>query len=330
MGYNSLTTRTDAAALIPEDVSREIVQGVAETSAVLRLARRLPDMSRAQRRIPVLAAFPTAYFVTGDTGLKQTTEMAWGNKYIDAEELAVIVPIAENVLADADYDIWGEIRPRIIEAMGVAIDQAILHGTNAPSSWPAAILTGATSASHIVDYSTQVAAGKDLFDMILGQVNGGGAGLIGLVEEDGYGVTGYVGAMTARALLRGARLPDGAGTAGKGEPMFKREPMQNGTEYALDGEPIIFPRNGAVLAASALLFAGDWSQLVYAMRQDITYKIATEGVIQDASGATVYNLFQQDMVALRATMRLGWQLPNPINRVNATESTRYPFSVLVP
>ena len=188
----------------------------------------------------------------------------------------------------------------------------------------------AAAASATVDYSTQIAAGDDLFDMILGTLANNAAGLVALVEEDGYAVNGYVGSISMRGLLRAARLPDGAGNAGKGEPLFKRETMQDATRYYLDGSPIYFPLNSAVLAASALLFAGDWSQLVYAMRSDITWKIATEGVIQDGAGNTVYNLFQQDMVALRATMRLGWQLPNPINRVQPTEASRYPFSVLVP
>jgi hypothetical protein len=36
------------------------------------------------------------------------------------------------------------------------------------------------------------------------------------------------------------------------------------------------------------------------------------------------------MVALRAMVRLGWQVPNPINRLNTNAVTRYPFAVLVP
>ena len=66
------------------------------------------------------------------------------------------------------------------------------------------------------------------------------------------------------------------------------------------------------------------------MRQDISYEILTQSVIQDGSGTIVFNLAQQDMVALKATMRLGWQTPNPINRINTNSSTRYPFAYLTP
>jgi len=48
----------------------------------------------------------------------------------------------------------------------------------------------------------------------------------------------------------------------------------------------------------------------------------------DGAGNIIYNLAQQDMVALRAVMRLGFALPNPINRMNPTAATRYPFAVL--
>lgn len=326
MPYNNVISRTDANALIPEDVSREIISGVTESSAVMQVSTQLPDMPRNQRRMPVLSAMPTAYFVTGDTGLKQTAEVNWADKYLNAEEIACIVPIPESVLDDTDYDIWAQVRPLLVQEFGRVFDAAVLHGTNKPSDWPDAIATGAAAASHSVDLSTQIAAGEDLYDVLLGE-----SGVISLVEQDGYMANGHIAALSMRGKLRGVRekVYDGSATANLGAPIFTRS-MQDSSRYELDGQPIFFPRNGAVNAASVLLFAGDWSQLVYAMRQDITYKVLTEAVIQDSSGNIVYNLAQQDMVALRAVMRVAWQLPNPINKVQETEASRYPFAILVP
>src|SRR5688500_9630786 len=106
-----------------------------ETSAALRMFRNIP-VAQAQTRFPVLSALPVAYWVTGDTGLKQTSEMAWTNKYLNVEELAVIVPIPENVLDDTSFDVWGEVRPEIEVAMGRAFDAAVFFGTNAPATFP--------------------------------------------------------------------------------------------------------------------------------------------------------------------------------------------------
>lgn len=92
----------------------------------------------------------------------------------------------------------------------------------------------------------------------------------------------------------------------------------------------MFAKTGALDATAALQISGDFDQLVWAVRQDITYKVLTEAVIQDASGTIIYNLAQQDMVALRAVMRLGWQVPNPPTRLQETEANRYPLAVLVP
>jgi len=315
--YNSVISRTDASALIPEDVSREIIQGVTEQSAVMRLGRRLPNMPRAQRRMPVLSVMPTAYFVDGDTGMKQTGEVNWTNKYLNAEEVAVIVPIPESVLDDVDYDIWGEVRPLIEQEFGRVIDAAVLHGTNAPSNWPDDIATAAASASNSVDLSTTVGAGGDLYDAVMGS-----SGVLSLLEADGFMATGHIAAMSMRGQLRGLRDSNGV-------PIFNRS-LQEGTRYELDGEPVEFPRNGAISASDVLLFSGDWSQLVYAFRQEITYKVLSEAVIQDGAGNIVYNLAQQDMVALRAVMRWAWQVPNPINKLQETEASRYPFGILVP
>ena len=312
--YNDQVTRGDASPLIPEDAAAEILGSATEQSAVLQVSRRLPDMSRAQRRLPVWSNLPTAYFVNGDTGLKQTTDARWKNVYVNAEELAVIVPIPENVLDDADYDIWTEMRPSIIEAFGAAVDQAIPYGVNAPSTWPEGVVEVATTTGHVVELGEN----GDLYDDILGE-----GGLLSYVEEDGYMVNGHIAALSMRAKMRGLRDQEG-------QPIFRSGMQDAATAYTLDGEQVLFPKNGGVDPSKSLLSAGDWSQLVYAIRKDITYKVLTEAVIQDGNGDIVYNLAQQDMVALRVVFRLGWALPNPVNRVNPSEASRYPFAVLEP
>lgn len=313
MPFESTITRSDANALIPEEVTRDIVQGVVTSSAFLQLARRLPNMSRAQQRIPVLSSLPTAYFVSGDTGLKKLTKQQWSNKYLDAAEIACIVPIPEAVLDDADYDIWGEVKPRVQEAFGAAIDGAVLIGTNKPDVWPDSILTGAINAGSTVT----LGSGEDIYDDIMGE-----NGVLALVEEDGFVVNGHIAINTMKAKLRGLRDANG-------QPLFVRS-MGEKTGYQLDGEPMQFVNNAAFTAANAYMFSGDFQQAVYSIRQDMTYKILTEAVIQDAAGDIIYNLAQQDMVALRCVMRLAWQIPNPINLQSPVEASRYPFAVLVP
>lgn len=314
--FENIISRSDAAALIPEEAAREIIQGVPEQSAALKLMRRLPNMTRKQLRMPVLSFLPTAYFVNGEAdtdGQKQTAEQKWENKYINAEEIACIVPIPEQVIEDTDYDIWGEVKPRVQEAFGKVIDAAIFFGTNAPATWPDDIVTAATSAGNVVAEGT----GEDLYDDILGE-----NGLFAALEAEGFFVDMHVGALTMRSKLRGLRGSDG-------RPIFNTS-LQDPTKYLLDGREIFFPRNGGFDATSALLISGDSRQAVYSIRKDITYKVLTEAVITDDNQQIIYNLAQQDMVALRCVMRLGWQVPNPINLVQPIEASRYPFGVLTP
>lgn len=303
--------RTGADSLIPEERAREIIQGVVTQSAVLQRGRKLPNMSSKTYKMPVLDMLPIAYFVDGDTGTKKTTKQAWDKKVITAEEIAVIVPIPEAVLDDSDYDIWGEVRPRIVEAFGKVIDGAILFDVNKPTTWREGIVTTATKANFVVT----LADGDNLYDKIMSE-----DGVISKVEESGYFVNGHMADISMRAKLRG--LKDTTG-----QPIFKSD-MQNGTTYSLDGSPMSFPNNGAFDKSKALMISGDFNQLVYAIRQDITFKLFTEGVVQNTDGTIAYNLMQNDMVALRAVMRLGWEIPNPINSVQSDKTKRCPFAIL--
>ncbi len=313
MAVNNIISRADLDALIPLPVQQEIVSGVAEGSACLQLMRRLPNMTAGQLKLPIIGTLPAAFFVTENAAaglaagtIKNTTEMTWTNKVIYAEELACIVPIPESVLADSNYDVWAEMRPRITEAFGVAIDAAIIKGTSAPTNWPDDLLTDINDAGNDIVKGT---AGADFVDDI--------NSLMAAVEADGYEVTGWLAPVTTKALLRGLRDANGG--------LLFTPSLQATTPDNLYGLPIRYARNAAIASSDAYLIGGDFAQAVYAVRQDLTFKMLTEATIYDAAGAVQFALAQQDMVALRCVMRLGWQVPNPINRLQATEGSRYPF-----
>lgn len=311
MPYDSITTRDAAAALIPEAVSKEIIKSLPQASFALNMFRRV-TMSRKQTRMPVLSVLPSAAWVNGDTGLKQTTELAWDNKYLTAEPIAVIVPISEDVLEDAEFDIWGEAKPLLIEAIGQKIDAAVLFGTNKPTSWPDSIVEGADAAGNT--YVRGSVTDQDLAEDI--------NQTMALVEADGFDVNGFIARVGLKASLRGLR--DGTGA-------FIYQPgMTAGTPSSLYGEQLQYLKNGAWDAAEADLIAGDMSQAIIGLRADLRWKLLTEASLHDGDGTLMFNLPQQDMVALRVVMRIAYQVANPITQLNTSSSTRYPFSVLRP
>lgn len=294
--------KTNVEALIDTQVANEIFEGVVRESKALSMFRRLPNMTSDKTKLRVLDSLPIAYFVDESTnnGRKNLTKMAWDKKYINATELAVIVPIKENVLNDTSIDIWAEVKPRVVEAFGKKIDNAIFNGTDKPADWRAGLIPSIVSAG------AEVTEGDNLYSDI--------NDVMTKVEESGYNVTGLLGGVGLKGKFR--MLTDTTG-----------QPIK-GTE--IDSLPKAFLDNGAWDKTKSILIAGDFSQAVYAIRQDITYKVLTEAVIQDPSdGSILYNLAQDDMVALRVVMRLGWEIPNPVNALNET-ATRFPFANLKP
>jgi HK97 family phage major capsid protein len=305
--FNNIISRADVDAFIPEEVATEVLQAATQASAALSLFPSV-TMSTKTRRMPVLAALPVAYFVNGDTGLKQTTEMAWSGKYLEAEEIACIVPVPEAVIDDADFDLWGQIQPRLAEAIGRTLDAAIFNNVNKPATWPAAIIPAAIAAGNVYERGTNNAAA--------GGIAADVSALFSLVEADGFIVDGLVANGVYRGYLRNARDANGVLLSEVSQGTIYGVPIQ----YAMTG---LWPA-----AATAEAIAGDFSQGIIGIRQDITYKVLDQAVLTDAAGLVIYNLPQQDMVALRVVARYGFQVANAMTWENSNDATRYPWAVM--
>jgi HK97 family phage major capsid protein len=296
-------TRNDVEAVIETQVAEEIFQGVTKESKALSMFKRLPNMTSDKTKLRILDSLPIAYFVDESTnnGRKNITKQAWANKYINAAELAVIVPIKENLLNDADIDIWAEVKPRIVEAFAKKIDNAMFFGVDKPTDWRKGLVPS------VIDAGAEV---TESGDGLYSDINN----VMTKVEESGYNVNAILGGVGLKGKFR--MMTDTTG-----------QPLQTTEIGSVRRE---FMDNGVWNKNTSTLIAGDFSQAVYAIRQDVTYKVLTEAVIQDPSdGSILYNLAQDDMVALRVVMRLGWEIPNPVNALNETE-TRFPFASLKP
>ena len=311
----ALTGIVDATGLIVPEYANEILQAVPQQSVAMRLMRRLPDMSTRQRHIPVLSTLPSAAFVASEGDQKHVTDMSFGNTNLYAEEIAAIVVVSENAIADAHYDIWGNVRPRIVEAIGKTFDQAVFFGTGKPSTFPAGIVPGATAASKAVALDTT----KPLYGQLMGE-----SGIIAMVEASGYIPTAHVGSISMKAKLRG-EVDD------NGLPIFGRAVYRDGVAgrsvYELDGNEMYFPANGCWDDTAALMITGDWNAACWALRQDISLKVLTESTV--TINNQQINLAERDLVGLRVVFRAGWVMANPMNPVDGS-ANRYPFAVLTP
>lgn len=305
--YDSIINRDSSDdPLVPEQISNEIIQEMPKSSAMMALATRVPLTSKTGRQ-PVLSALPAAYWVDGDTGMKQTTSADWKNLTITAEELAAIVVIPDAYFDDASVPLWESIRPLLASAIGKKVDEAAMFGTDAPASWPDSIVEGAISAGNEVVDGTGSDLGVDV------------ASLGETMALQGFSINGFATAPGLNWRLRGVRDDQGA-------PLF----VGDSANPSFYGYPHQEVTNGSWQADEATIVAADWSKVVVGVRQDITFKIFDTGVISDDEGAVVVNLMQQDAKAMRVVFRVGFQVANPVTALEATEGSRYPAGVITP
>ena len=295
--------------ILPTEYATEVIQDAAKSSVMLQRARRI-EMSTRTRTQPVLDSKPIAYWVGGDTGLKQTTKQKWAGLSITAEEIAAIVPIPEAIIDDSSIDLWGEIRPRLSAAVGMLFDQACFFGTNKPASFPDGIVTQAKSMGNYVEHGS----GADLAAEV--------ATVAEKMAAQGFNVNGFAsqpGLNWQLAALRDA----------EGRPLYTRDLSTAGNGTLL-GYPISEVDNGAWDAAKATILMADWSNFVVGVRKDITFKLLDQSVITDDDGKVILNLAQQDCVALRCVFRAGFQIANPVTSLQATKTKRFPAGIVTP
>lgn len=303
-------SREDALALLAEQNINQIIKGATAGSAALSSFRTI-HMTKGTARMPVLSALPTAGFVaessSSSTGVKPTSKVEWENKDLISEEIAVIIPIHENVLEDTEFDIWGEIRPLVEQEFGRVLDAAVFFGVNNPTTWDTPIVTAATTAGNTVTEGTGVDLAEDFNE------------LFGLVEGDGFDVSGVFTGKFLRKDLRGLRDADN-------RPIYVSALRSDGTTNSIYGEDLFFVQNGAWDKTKAIAIAGDTSKAIIGVRSDVQVKLLDQATL--GTGESQINLAERDMVALRFKFRVAFAVATPA--MPEQSETPYPFAVIVP
>ena len=312
-GFNDVITRSDVP--IPTEEVGELLKVMPEESVLLKRARRQP-MSTKTVKQTIMTTLPDAYWVDGDTGLKQTTKQSFSQPTMTAEELAVIAVVPDAVIDDSSLPIWETLRPYLAEAIGKKVDQAAIYGIDKPTSWPLALVPGAIAAGVITPGNLAATpadqrkdAGQLVADLGLKMARDAGANLAGLIAQAG---TGWE--------LDRIRDAD-------------RRPIYDGVAGALRGVPFDELKNGAWTGVgtgdtAVPLIGVDWSQVYIGIRQDITVKMLDQAVISDADGKVIFNLAQQDAKALRIVFRVGYQAVMPVNHQQLDPTKRFPAGVI--
>jgi HK97 family phage major capsid protein len=279
----------DFSGVIPPEFSTQIIEEAVQASSVLRLAQLMP-MGTSISTLPIPSTLPTATWVSAAGGRKGWTDLALTTKQLHAEEVAAVTAIPDQYLEDTSINLWGWVRPRIAEAIAVALDSAVLFGTNAPATFPA----GGVDAA-----ATAIAAGVDAVDTV--------NQAMAAVEGQGLNISGHAADLVVRSVLRGARATTNElllGTQQAGD-------VEIPTMY---GVPIQYSSFTSVGGTYPDFFTGDWDNLIIGVRQDIRYAMDPSAVIADATGKVLISGFQDNTTPLKVWARFGAVIIKPVTR----------------
>lgn len=305
-------TVTDAEALLSRQDVGPIVQEATRTSAALASFRTV-RMGAGLARMPILSAVPTAGWVTTadpdddvpEAGVKPTSKATWANKELIAEEIAVIIPVHENILADSNFDIAAELRPLVAQEFGRVLDAAVFFGTNKPATWADDAIAVAAAAA-----GNSYTAGSGTIGDLAEDVNA----TFALVEEDNFDVNVAYTGRFLRAALRGLRDQNN-------QPIYLDNIRTDGNTPSIYGQDLFYVLNGGWDAAEATLIAGDRTKAVLGIREDLSVKVLTEATVGGI------NLAERDMIAFRFKMRVAYALAA---KADPAPGDNFPFAILVP
>ena len=265
---------------VPVEQAKEIMKDIARGSSILRLSK-VETMESDSKKFPTMTEGPGAYWV-GEAERIKTTEAKWIFPEMHAKKIAVIIPVTKEKLNDTTMNVFEELKSAIAEAFYQSIDSACLFGTNSP--FKKSIFQSAVNVDNFI------LDGTSSLDLDVSDV-------MALVEDAGVDVNGFAAHNGIKNRLRKLRDANG------------NQLFVNGIDQKeFYNEPIEFSRNGSWDKTKGEIIAADWTKSLVGIREGLEYEILKEATLQNTLGADgkPLSLAEQDLIAIKATMRLGF------------------------
>lgn len=251
-------TTTEGGYLVPEELRAEVFRILPDVTIMRKIARILP-MASNSLKINSLSARPVAYW-TAEYASKSTTSAEFDQIELSPNDLVCLIPVSDQLLADANINLVQFIIELFAEAIGLAEDKAFFTGSG--TGQPAGI-SGYTISNQ------GIAGGTISFDDIIA--------LIDLVPQrvSQSPKAAFVGNRYVKRLLRTLKDNNNqyiwrdsrGGNVGSG----------SGETYKLPDTIYGYPFYEQNDLLQSELYFADWSFYIIGDRQTLSVRTTTEG-----------------------------------------------------
>ena len=248
-------TDAEGGYLVPEELRSEIFRILPDVAIMRRIGRVIP-MATDTLLLTTLTARPSAYW-TSEYASKSTTSAEFGRVTLNPSDLVCLLPVSEQLLADANINLVQFIIELFTEAIGLEEDNKFFTGSG----------TGQPRGINQETLSSRDALGTLDFDDVIALLD-----LVAQRVSQSPGAA-FVGHRYVKRILRGIKdttnnyiWRDGGSSAG---PASQTQRLPD----TLYGYPF-YEQND--LSQDELYF-GDWRNYIIGDRQAISVRTTTEG-----------------------------------------------------
>jgi len=276
---------------LPPDVSAEIIQKTQEQSAVMQLARQIALPGRGAT-IQVITSDPEAAWVSeGDA--KPASDPGLTTKLMTPYTLAVIAPFSKQFVRDAAA-LYDALIGRMPLALAYKFDQTCFGALSKPGD----------NFDTFAD-CTAVSLDDDAYgNLVAANYN---------IAKNGGAANGYALSPLGKGVLLSA-------VDKNDRPLFINSAAEGALPVILGSRVVESKGAYASGTPSTVGVVGDWTQAMYGTVEGVDISISEEATLK--VGDSTINLWQNNMVAVRAEIELGFRADTSVfNLLTTTESS---------